>query len=107
MAEHPCKEALVSFERACRLAPGEAQSHNDLSVTYRKLKDPVKAIRSFDAVLQIDGHHIAAHFNLGLTHHNNQPKDAIRHFERYLALTPNADDAAQVREWIQKLQRQP
>lgn len=97
-------DAVAVFQEALQLAPGNAQSHNDMGEAYRRSGRPAEAIHHFQESLLIEDDAPAVHYNLALTYANaGQPAEAAEHFEAYLALRPAADDAAEVRAWIQKL----
>ncbi|MBP8129507.1 MAG: tetratricopeptide repeat protein [Candidatus Hydrogenedentes bacterium] len=101
------EEAARAFQTALELAPDEAQSHNDLGEVLRQMKRNDEAVRAFETALRLRQDYPAAHYNLGLTYTNmNRAAEAVRHFEQYLALLPDAEDAGQVRAWIEELRSQ-
>ena len=98
------EEALESFEKAKRLAPDEPSSSNDVGEAYRQLGRVDEAEKNFRAALELKPDYAAAHYNLALTFlETGKTAQAVEHFEHYLALEPTADDAGQVREWIDGL----
>jgi tetratricopeptide (TPR) repeat protein len=58
------------------------------------------AIEAFEKALEVDPHSASAHFELGWLYEDkgNDPAAAFYHFERYLALNPNAGNADVVKQ---------
>lgn len=107
LCQQRLEDAARAFQTALELAPNEAQSHNDLGEVLRQMKRNDEAVRAFQTALKLREDYGAAHYNLGLTYTAmNQAAEAIRHFEQYLTLAPAAEDAAQVRAWIEQLRGQ-
>lgn len=97
-------DAVAVFEEALLLAPDDAQSHNDLGEACRRANKISEAIEHFTGSLRINPDAPGVHYNLALAYSTaGQASEASSHFEAYLALEPAAEDAGEVRAWIQKL----
>src|SRR5574341_578460 len=88
-AESRFPEAEKHFRNAAGLQPKNPRVHAYLGSTYLQLKRVPEARRAFEEVLQLDGANLSAHHNLGLIALlENQPADALSHFERVHAAEP-------------------
>lgn len=68
-------------------------------------EDSAKAIQSYQQALQRAPEFAATYRSLGMVHmQENQKSDARAMFEKYLALQPQAEDAAFVQTYIQQMQ---
>lgn len=106
LARKDLEKAAGAFSRALELAPQEAQSHNDLGEVYRQLNRIPEAIRAFEMALKLKPDYALAHYNLGLVYTGvDDAANAVQHFESYLRLAPEAEDAAQVKQWIARLKK--
>lgn len=104
LREKAYDKAAAVFEEALLLAPDDAQSHNDLGEACRRAERTEEAIGHFTESLRIDNDAPGVHYNLALALASaGKPAEATQHFEAYLALSPTAGDAEDVRAWIQKL----
>lgn len=104
LREKSYDKAVQVFEEAVKLAPDEAQGHNDLGEACRRAGRMDEAIAHFTESLRLNEKAPGVHYNLALALAGaDKAPEAITHFEAYLALTPTASDAEDVRAWIQKL----
>jgi len=86
--------------------PDDARIHNDMGEAHRRMGAFEEAERAFREALSLDAEYAPAHYNLALVWVQMERRDeAIGGFERYLALRPDADDAKEVREAIQRLRK--
>ena len=98
------EDALDALRQARDLAPEEPQSYNDLGEAYRRLEQYDKAMSAFREAIGHDENYAPAWYNLGLAAvAQDDKRTAAEAFDRYLALRPDAADAAQVRAWIVEL----
>lgn len=68
-------------------------------------EDPEKAMRSYNLALERSPDYASTYRSLGLLHMYGERKEEARAmFEKYLALRPEADDAAFVKTYIQQTQ---
>lgn len=99
------EEALDALRHARDLAPGEPQSYNDLGEAYRRMGRLDEAMEAFREAIAREETYAPAWYNLGLAAVARDDRSAaVEAFGRYLALRPEASDAAQVRQWINELQ---
>jgi tetratricopeptide (TPR) repeat protein len=79
--------------------------HYNLAVAYAKAMFIAKAVAAYEKSLTYDAHNPEAHFNLGLLYKGqaNDPQKALEHFQKYLELKPDAEDALDVQESIDSL----
>ncbi len=79
--------------------------HYNLAVAYTKATLLKKAVLEYGKALEYDAKNAEAHYNLGLLFKKfgDDPGKAIRHFREYLVLKPDADDAQEVRNFIDDL----
>ena len=98
--------ASRAFEQAVRLDPADVESLVNLGSLTLQLGDAAKARELLEAALRLREPDPVAHKNLAIAYGSalNQPDAAIRHFERYLELAPQALDAPAVRKQIEQLQ---
>lgn len=100
------EDAIAAFERAAEAAPEDAQSHNDLGEAFRRAGRLAEAASAFRRGLALDPEHAGAQYNLGLVlARQGKGAAAVEAFEAYLALQPAAEDAEQVRGWIDELRK--
>jgi len=86
--------ALGHFERAVALAPQNAEAHNSLGETYRRLGRPEQALDSLNRAVALDGRLVEAHFNLAhVLRRLGRSGEAIQAYRRALALSPEMAEA--------------
>ncbi len=98
-------QAADAYQKALVLDPKNADVRVDMGTCFRNSARPQQAIEQYRKALQINPNHLYAHRNMGVTLafdiHDN--KGAVRELEKYLELAPNAPDAAEFRQIVQKL----
>ena len=96
------REAIEVYRQAVAAEPRSVAARNDLAEAYRAAGNRDDARREFDAVLKQNPDYAPAHYGLAVLY--DEPRGdrrrAAEHYRRYLALAPEAPDAAQVREWL-------
>jgi tetratricopeptide (TPR) repeat protein len=98
-------DSLAQLRKAVELAPDDERAHNDLGEAYRRSNRLEQAAATFVKALDLKEDYAVARYNLALTYAQlGRAPEAVESFKRYLVLAPGADDAAQVREWIEKLE---
>lgn len=98
-------EAIGAYQKALAINPKNVNVMVDLGTCYRNSGRPAEAIKEYGKALEIDPGHLMARKNLGivLAFDLQDKAQAIKEFEKYLELAPNAQDAGQVRQTIQAL----
>lgn len=99
------EDAIMAYQNALRLDPGNTDVRVDMGTCYRRTGNPQKALEMFRKTIEMDSKHLYAHRNAGvvLAFDLKQYDEAITEFETYLKLAPNASDAAQISGIINEL----
>ena len=99
-------DAIIAYQRALDLDPKNVDVRVDMGTCYRGVGQPEKAIGEYKKGLQYNPRHAMAYMNSGVVYAYDLGKkaEAINSFKKYLELAPNAPNAAQIREEIQKLE---
>lgn len=98
-------EAIEAYQRALEINPNNVDVRVDLGTCYRNTGRPDLALKEYTKALEIRPDHPIAHRNLGVVLAYDL-KDRVRgakEFEKYLQLAPNAPDASEIKERIEKL----
>jgi cytochrome c-type biogenesis protein CcmH/NrfG len=98
-------EAIDAYQKALALDEKNVNVRVDLGTCYRSIGKPDKAAEEYRKAIAMNPNHINAHRNLGivLAFDLNDKKGAIKQLEDYLRLAPQAPDAAQIGQLIEKL----
>ena len=105
MDSNRCAEAIEAYSAALKLDPKNVNVRVDMGTCYRRVGKPDIAVKEYNRAIQINPKHLQAHRNKGivLAFDLKKPKEAIKEFETYLALAPNAPDAQQIKQVIRDL----
>lgn len=102
-AEH-MEHAVADYTSAIELDPQYAKAYNNRGNAYASLGDAETAIADYDAALELDDTLSLAYFNRGLMYSRVADyEEAIADLEMYLELEPDAEDRAQVEDYIDEL----
>jgi Flp pilus assembly protein TadD len=106
-AQRRYRDAIAVYREALGHDPDSAPIRNNLAEAYRAAGDREKARHEFEALLRKNPDYAAAHYGLAvlLDDEGGDRRLAVDHYRRYLALAPQAPDAAKVREWLQQAER--
>lgn len=98
-------EAISSYQRALDLDPKNSDVRVDMGTCYRGVGQPEKAIEEYKKASKYDPKHAMTYMNSGVVYAYdlNKKAEAIKSFEKYLELAPNAPNAADIRQQIQQL----
>lgn len=98
-------EAVDAYGRALKIDPKNVDVRVDMGSCYRSIGRPDMAEKEYRKALEINPRHAMGHRNLGvvLAYDFNKKHQAIKEFERYLQLSPEAPDADKVRRVIASL----
>lgn len=98
-------EAVDAYQRALELDPKNVDVRVDMGTCYRNSGKPEIALKEYRKALEINPNHAYGHMNLGvvLASDFKDKAQAVKEFEKYLQLEPNAPNAAQIRQEIQNL----
>lgn len=103
MARYP--EAIDAYQKALELDAGNVDVRVDMGTCYKNIGKPDIALKEYKKAVEINPNHALAHANMGivLAYDLKDKAQAIKEFEKYLQLAPNAPNAGQVRQEIEKL----
>jgi tetratricopeptide (TPR) repeat protein len=98
-------EAIDAYEKALVLSPENTDVRVDMGTCYRRVGKYDRAVEEFRKAITIDACHPFAHRNLGvvLALDLHDKKQAIKEFEEYIRLSPDAADSNQIRQLVSKL----
>jgi predicted Zn finger-like uncharacterized protein len=98
------EKALSLYERVIDAQPGNARALAGRGLCYLDLQQYALAEQSFRAALQADPEEADALLGLAeAARYQGKKSEAIQHYERYLALHPDGDDAVAARNAIHQL----
>ena len=95
-----------ALKRSLELNPQLVIAQNHLAVLYRGQGRFSEALEIYSAVLKQNPDDKNTHYNLAILYelYLHRPKDAIKHYKKYMALTGEEDE--QVQAWISQLQQE-
>ncbi|RMG75234.1 MAG: tetratricopeptide repeat protein [Nitrospirae bacterium] len=99
------EEAIEAYSKALELDPKNTNVRVDMGTCYRRIGKPDIAVKEYNRAIEIDPKHLFAHRNKGivLAFDLKKPKEAIKEFETYLSLAPDAADAQKIKQIISEL----
>ena len=98
-------EAIDAYQKALEIDPRNVDVRVDMGTCYRNIHKPDMAITAYKKALEINPTHAMGHMNMAivLAYDLNDKAQAIKEFEQYLKVAPNAPNAREVRQEIEKL----
>ena len=98
-------EAIEAYQKALALDPKNVSVRVDMWTCYRGTGKFDKAVEEYRKALKIDPNFPNGHRNLAvvLSSDLHQNKEAVKEFQKYLELVPEAPDADAIRRTIQLL----
>ena len=108
LARNDAAAAGSAFLTAMRLKPNYVEACNMLGQAFRLQGKLSEAMGGYMMALRLDPNFGVVHRNLGQAfEETGNPQAAAQAYDRYLVLVPGADDAAEIRDKIAVLRRQP
>ncbi len=103
------EDAMRAYREALKIQPENADVWTDLGVMYRRAGNSNEAVAAFQKAQIANPRHEVALFNEGVVqmHDLNNPKDAIRAWEKLLEINPNAQSPGgqPVKDIVSKLKQ--
>ncbi len=98
-------EAVEAYQKALAMDPTNTDVRVDMGTCMRESGRPEMGIAEYKKALEYNPNHINANRNLVvvLMYDLRDGKQAMKYFEKYLSLVPNAPDAAALRADLDKL----
>lgn len=98
-------EAIEAYQKALDIDPKNVDVRVDMGTCYKNAGRPDTAVKEYRKALEINPKHLNGRKNLAvvLAYDLHDNKQAAKEFEKYLELAPNAPDAAQIKQELQKL----
>jgi len=100
-------EAVDAYQKALEIDPKNTDVRVDMGTCYRSAGQPDSAAEEYKKAIASNPGHPNAHRNLGivLAFDLKNKREAIREFEEYLKVAPNAPDAQQISQLIAELKK--
>jgi tetratricopeptide (TPR) repeat protein len=98
-------EAIEAYQKALAIDPKNVDVRVDIGSCYRRAGKPDRAVEEYRTALKLDPNHLNGHKNLAivLAYDLHDRAQAVKEFEKALALAPNAPDADRIKQTIQEL----
>ena len=98
-------EAVNAYEKALAIDPKNIDVRVDLGTCYRNIGKPDMAVKEYRKALEVNPQHLHALKNMGIVYAYDlrDSKEAVKAFEKALAVAPNDPDAERLKQEIQKL----
>jgi len=98
-------EAIDAYQKALELDKNNVDVMVDMGTCYRRIGRPDRAVEEYRKAIAINPRHLYAHRNLGVVFAFDlgNKEEAIKEFEEYLGLSPNAPDARQIKQTLASL----
>lgn len=98
-------EAIEAYQKALAIDPKNVDVRVDMGTCMREAGKPDLAVKEYRKALEYNPNHVNANKNIGvvLEYDLKDNKQALKYFEKALALAPNASDAGALKTEIDKL----
>ena len=98
-------EAVEAYGKALELDPRNPDVRVDMGTCLRESGKPDMAVKEYRKAIEYSPNHMNAHKNMGvvLAYDLKDYKQAIKVFEKVLAIAPNAPDAPAIKAEIEKM----
>jgi cytochrome c-type biogenesis protein CcmH/NrfG len=101
-------DAINLYKKALEIRPDDLMVRTDMGTAMFYQNHFDDAIATFEETLRRDPNNAQSLFNLGVTmlHGKNDPKGALKYWEKMIATNPNHPQTAFVKEQVQRLKEQ-
>ena len=98
-------EAIDAYQKGLELDPKNVNARVDMGTCYRGIGKFDNAVEEYRKAIRIDPNFPTSHRNLAvvLATDLHQNQEAVKEIQKYLELAPNAPDAGEMRQTMQKL----
>lgn len=98
-------EAVESYQKALAMDPKNVDVRVDMGTCLKESGKPDRAVMEYKKALEYNPNHMNANKNMAvvLTYDLRDGKQALKYFEKALALAPNAPDAGAIKAEIDKI----
>ncbi len=99
------EEAINAYQKALDIDPKNVDVRVDMGTCYRNSGKPDLAVKEYRKALELNPKHANGHLNLAvvLAGDFKDNAGAVKEFEKYLQVEPDAQNAEQVKREIQRL----
>ena len=103
------QKSVEAYAHALELMPDNPDVLTDQGVMYRALGQFDKAIANFEKANRASPKHVQSLYNMGVVYSADlsQPRKAIEVWNKIVAVAPDSQQAAQAKQAIAELQKQP
>jgi len=100
-------EAADAYQKALEIDPKNTDVRVDMGTCYRSAGQPDRAAEEYRKAIALNPGHPNAHRNLGivLAFDFKNKREAIKEFEEYLRVAPNAPDTQKISQLIAELKK--
>lgn len=97
-------EAIIAYQGALDLDPSNVDVRTDMGTCYRSVGQSERALAEYQKGLAVNPRHPNANRNSGivLAYDLKRPAEAVKAFQKYLEVWPQAPDVAQILAMIQE-----
>ncbi len=102
--QHHGKMAILAYEKALTIQPGDPNVVTDLGIAYRMAGQPQEAVKRFRQAATLDPSHTMCWYNLGIVLRDDlsDPQGALEAWQHLLKMNPSPDLADKARQMLRE-----